>query len=163
MSLVCDKCGNHAPEGADVCSLCGDPLDEEKEEKKRRSFLLQFPLAIVVTATMVLLPVLPLKLWVASELAHNPEGAQELPELGFWIFYILLWVVGFVVARFYKPRGEYDVGDMMGRLSWNPIRAARQRRDRANLVTGCLLMPVHIVTAVWEPIIDAIRNKNKPR
>lgn len=153
MFLVCNQCGNHNPEGASVCDLCKDPLSDEKLDRRRRRFAVYVPFAVFATITLFVLPAAPVQLVLAMNQGTVVSGAA------FWLFYVGLWAIGFVLARVYqpKPNEQLDLGDRRGMTSLNPFRAARQEVDRAHVVIGFALLPVHFVVALWTPIIEEVR------
>ncbi len=158
MFLVCNQCGNHNPDGAVVCALCNDPLSDEKEQRRKRGLWLQIPSAIVVTASLYLVPAIPIQIFL---------GAHDLLLVGgaFWMFYTGLWAAGFFVSNLYTPKEieKLDTGDRGGMTSLNPLTAARQNLDRDHVAIGLLLFPVNLVKACWAPIFANLRRRKRRR
>lgn len=157
MFLVCNQCGNHNPEGAAVCSLCKDPLTDERLDQQRRSAWIQIPAALCVTAGLFFIPAIPVQLLLFMYMETTLVGAA------FWVFYVLLWALGFGIDNLIKPKDtrDLDTGYRGGMLSLNPVTAARQNVDRAYVGIGLALFPIHMVKAMWAPVLENLRAKKR--
>jgi hypothetical protein len=115
--MFCSRCGTQLSEGSAFCSCCGanvapvvEPAAQYLSPKSRLTVTLlaalvggvgahRFYMGKIGTAVvMLLLGVSPIICFVGTVVAVAIYGEQENPPMLFWVFYGLMYVLGFATG-----------------------------------------------------------------
>jgi len=142
--LKCNQCGNmNGPEDR-KCSLCDEPLWDERDERRRVNAAWTLCGGLMCTGLFVLFP---------GHLLSKHYLTSD-PTL-FWVSYLFLWCIYVLCARLTAPRDArwFEWLDMQSRDEQeapSPVRRSLWRSS--TLSPRVLLFPAHLVWMFWSEL-----------
>lgn len=144
--LICDQCGTHNDATEKVCHLCGDPLDEEREEERKRQTPLLIAQAVALTLVVVGVPGYFFEMFVALKFA----GSSYRP-LTFWFVYLVLWAIILMLADKVGPDDGYVRANVSTR------RSHLSRHQEQIFWYALIFVPAVLVREYWVEVFRALR------